>query len=169
MTNGYLLLGTNMGDRVSLLLRALHEIAREIGRISHISAVYETAAWGNEQQPKFLNQVAIVATSLLPLDLLERINEIEKNLGRQRAAKWGPRPIDIDILCYGNQIIDEPTLQVPHPHLPDRRFALVPLQEVAPLFVHPQSGKSISELLNETTDHLPVNLFKTDTHEQHEF
>lgn len=169
MVDTYLLLGTNMGDRVSLLSGARSEIGREVGTISQLSAVYETAAWGHERQPSFLNQVVVVATPLQPLELLGRINGIEKAFGRQRAVKWGPRPLDIDILFYGDRIIDEPTLQVPHPRLPDRRFALVPMQEIAPFFLHPQSRKSMTELLDETTDHLPVNHFNTDTHEHYEF
>jgi len=161
-------LGTNLGDRTALLNQALDEIAREIGNISKTSSIYETAAWGDESQPSYLNAAIAVTTSLQPLRLLERANDIEKRLGRERAVKWEARPIDIDILLYGDRIIDEPLLQIPHPHLPIRRFALVPLQEIAPHFVHPIYRKSITELLGETPDRLPVRHYKTDTYERHE-
>ncbi len=132
MEETYLLLGTNLGDRIALLNNALTAIAREIGIIRKLSSVYETAAWGKEGQPNYLNQAVLVITPLTPLQLLEKINTIEKNLGRKRVVKWESRPIDIDILGYADQIIDTPDLQVPHPHLPNRRFALIPLQEIAP-------------------------------------
>lgn len=167
-TNTYLLLGTNMGDRVAQLNRARSEIDRELGALRRISSIYETAAWGNEHQPPFLNQVVEVATSLKPFPLLKKINAIEKRMGRIRINKWESRLIDIDILYYANQVINEAHLQIPHPHLPDRRFALAPLQEIAPGFVHPILGKTTTELLNQTSDQLAVRLFNPDTYEQHE-
>ncbi|SEL58041.1 2-amino-4-hydroxy-6-hydroxymethyldihydropteridine diphosphokinase [Parapedobacter koreensis] len=160
VANAYLLLGTNMGDRITLLQQAYHEIAGDIGDIINMSSIYETAAWGNKDQPDYLNQVVAVATLLQPLPLLEKINAIEKKMGRQRIKKWEPRPIDIDILWYADQIINEAHLQVPHPHLPNRRFALMPLQEIAPLLIHPLSKKTVTEMLNHTPDHLPVHLYK---------
>ncbi len=167
-TNTYLLLGTNMGDRVSQLSRARGEIAGQIGPLRRSSSIYETDAWGNEDQPPYLNQVVSVDTTLKPLALLYIINAIEKQMGRIRTGKWESRVIDIDILYYSDRIIDEVNLQVPHPHLPNRRFALAPLQEIAPLFVHPISGKTTTELLNQTPDQLTVRLFNPDTYEQHE-
>lgn len=167
-TNAYLLLGTNMGDRVALLSRARNEISHEIGTLRRISSIYETDAWGNEEQPSYLNQVVLAATPLQPLQLLEKINGIEKRLGRIRVNKWESRLIDIDILYYANQVINQATLQVPHPHLANRRFALAPLQEIAPGFIHPVSGKTTTELLNYTSDKLAVRLFNPDTNEQHE-
>lgn len=164
----YLLLGTNLGNRTVLLSRALEEITREIGPISQASSIYETAAWGNQNQPNYLNEVVRIATSLQPHRLLEITNAIERKLGRERVVKWEARPIDIDILLYGDQIIDMPNLQVPHPHLPNRRFALVPLQEIAPAVIHPVTNKTITELLGDTPDRLSVQRYKTDTYEQHE-
>ena len=166
-TNAYLLLGTNMGDRAALLGRARHEITRHVGQLHGVSSIYETAAWGNNKQPHYLNQVVRVATLLQPLPLLEQINRIEQRMGRVRAGKWESRLIDIDILYYGDEVIDMPNLQVPHPHLPDRRFALVPLHEIAPGLIHPVSRKTTADLLRRTPDQLAVRLFNPETHEQH--
>ncbi len=167
-TNTYLLLGTNMGDRVVQLDRARQEIAQEIGTLCRISSVYETAAWGDDDQPQYLNQVVLVATTLKPLPLLKEINAIEKRMGRIRVNKWESRLIDIDILYYADKVIQEVSLHVPHLHLPNRRFALAPLQEIAPEFVHPILKKTTTELLDQTSDQLAVHLFNPDTYEQHE-
>ena len=166
--NTFLLLGTNMGDRMAQLDRSRKAIGDEIGTLRNASPVYETDAWGNENQPCYLNQVVEVATTLAPQVLLSTVNGIEKRMGRVRINKWEARVIDIDILYYADRIIDAPNLQVPHPHLPDRRFALVPLLDIAPGFIHPVLGKSTAELLEQTTDHLAVRLFNADTYEQHE-
>ncbi|MGV3761655.1 2-amino-4-hydroxy-6-hydroxymethyldihydropteridine diphosphokinase [Parapedobacter sp.] len=167
-TDAYLLLGTNMGNRVAQLSRARREIASEIGTLCRISSIYETEAWGNEGQPSFLNQAVWVATPLKPRSLLREINAIEKRLGRVRVDKWESRLIDIDILYYDGAVVNEANLQIPHPYLPDRRFALTPLQEIAPGFIHPVLGKTSCELLDETSDQLAVRLFNPDTYEQHE-
>lgn len=164
-TNAYLLLGTNMGDRITQLNRARGEIAREIGTLRQISSIYETDAWGNKDQPSYLNQVVVAATLLKPLHLLQKINIIERDMGRIRINKWESRLIDIDILYYADQVISEPDLQVPHPYLPDRRFALTPLQEIAPALIHPVLGRTSTELLNQTSDQLAVRLFNPDTYE----
>lgn len=164
----YLLLGTNMGDRTALLERARNEIAREIGITSRISSIYETGAWGDENQPNYLNQVVLTSTLLQPIQVLRKINAIENKMGRTRVKKWESRPIDIDILYYGDDIIDEPMLKVPHPHLPGRRFALTPLREIAPGFIHPISKKTTIELLDQTTDQLAVQLFEPHPYEQHQ-
>ena len=164
----YLLLGTNMGDRLALLRQAHGEITREIGTMLRVSSVYETGAWGDRNQPSYLNQVVMAVTRLQPPQLLAKIHAIEKRMGRTRVKKWESRPIDIDILYYGDQIINEPELQVPHPLLPTRRFALVPLQEIAPLHIHPICKQTTTELLSQTADQLSVRLYKPHTYEQHE-
>ena len=166
--NIYLLLGSNMGDRVPLLQQALAEINNQVGDVVRVSSIYETAAWGNENQPNFLNQVVQVNTSVSPRALLKKTQAIEQQLGRERHVKWEARLIDIDILFYGDQVIDLPDLQIPHPHLAARNFTLVPLNEIAPTWIHPVTKQTITELLAQTTDPLSVYLYKIEPYEQHE-
>jgi 2-amino-4-hydroxy-6-hydroxymethyldihydropteridine diphosphokinase len=148
----FLLLGSNLGDR----LANLDEAKRQLGNVVASSSVYETAAWGNTNQGSFLNQVVQIDSKLSPENLLKRIQDIETSMGRKRLEKWGPRLIDIDILFYGNQIINSDNLIVPHPEIQNRRFALTPLAEIAPSFLHPVLKKTISTLLKECKDPLPV-------------
>lgn len=156
----YLLLGTNLGNRTALLDLAVHNLAEEAGEISGISAIYESAAWGKRDQPDYLNQVVRLTTPLTPLQLLKITQGIERKLGRERHQKWEPRLIDIDILLYADRVVNHPRLQIPHPHLPNRRFALAPLQEIAPNTVHPVLQKTITELLASTPDTLGVQRYK---------
>jgi 2-amino-4-hydroxy-6-hydroxymethyldihydropteridine diphosphokinase len=155
----WLLTGGNMDRRSENLERAYGLIAEHCGEIIHASRVYETAAWGREDQPPFLNQALEISTALTPLQLLDKTLHIEKILGRRRKEKYGPRIIDIDILFYNDDILNEPTLKVPHPHLAGRRFVLVPLAEIAPALIHPVLHKSIPELLARCPDQLPVTIF----------
>lgn len=152
----FLLLGSNQGDAVGNLATARKAIAETAGTITGESSVYRSAAWGLEQQPEFRNQVLKISTPLLPQELLKRLLEIEAEMGRVRIQKWGPRLIDIDLLLYGDDVIDTPALRLPHPGIPLRRFTLVPLAEIAPDLRHPQSGKTIATLLKECPDTLPV-------------
>lgn len=158
MRNIYLLLGSNLGDRHSYLREGTLLIEREIGPIEKSSSIYQTASWGNTGLPEFLNQALQVSTSLSPSDLLFTVNAIEKFLGRERVQKWGSRTLDIDILLYENEIINEPDLVIPHPLMQERRFALAPLCEIAPDVVHPLIGKKIKELLSELSDDLYVQV-----------
>jgi 2-amino-4-hydroxy-6-hydroxymethyldihydropteridine diphosphokinase len=135
---------------------AILEIECKLGTISSKSSLYQTASWGNLDQPDFINQVIELKTSLSPADLLKAILKIENVLGRQRLKKWGSRTIDIDILLYEDQIVNTADLIIPHPYLSVRRFSLMPLSEIAPNLVHPISRKNITELLNELTDNLFV-------------
>jgi len=154
--NVYLLLGSNEGNRVGWLNECIALLRQYAGKVAAQSAVYETAAWGVEDQPDFLNMAVQLETALLPMELLEVINNIEKQLGRQREVKWGQRTLDIDILLYGSQMVNHPRLTIPHPYMQQRRFALVPLAEIAPSFVHPVLKKTVGELLADCPDMLEV-------------
>lgn len=152
----YLLLGTNLGDRKENLEKACQLISQQIGSIRIASSLYETEAWGETDQPLFLNQVIQVNTELSPDELLRHTQAIEQQMGRVRLRKWGERIIDIDILYYHNQIIHTKDLKVPHPGIPDRRFTLAPLSEIAAEAIHPILRKTQEELLNSCTDTLKV-------------
>ena len=156
MFSTYILLGSNLGDSKKYISSAIAAIEMKIGLVQAKSALYQTAAWGKLDQPEFINQVIEVKTKLIPAVLLDYILEIEKMLGRERLEKWGARIIDIDILFYENQIINELDLIIPHPFLHVRRFTLMPLSEIAPGLMHPILLKSISQLLNELDDDLSV-------------
>jgi 2-amino-4-hydroxy-6-hydroxymethyldihydropteridine diphosphokinase len=152
----YLLTGGNSGNRQDYLGKALAALQKENVLLA-ASAIYQTAAWGKEDQPDFLNQAVKIHTLLRPTDLLHHVLDIEHSLGRTRDIKYGPRSIDIDILFYDDRTIEEPNLVVPHPYLQDRRFALECLAEIAPEHVHPVFGKTIRQLLEECSDPLPVH------------
>lgn len=156
MNNAYLLTGGNLGDRLRNLDQAMDQIRLAGCSIVAASALYETAAWGLEQQPKFLNQALEISTSLHPEELLVQLLAIEERIGRVRKEKFGPRLIDIDILLYGSLVINTPTLKLPHPELVNRRFALTPLAEIAGALLHPVFNKTINQLLEECTDTLTV-------------
>lgn len=155
----YLLTGGNLGDRVSNLARARELIGLHAGRVEAVSSLYETAAWGKEDQPPFLNQALVIATELSPRRLLRRLLKLEKQMGRIREEKYGPRLIDIDILLYDQEVHQYPLLTLPHPALPQRRFALMPLAEIVPGLMHPVLKLSIRELLAQCTDPLPVKKY----------
>ncbi|PWJ38486.1 2-amino-4-hydroxy-6-hydroxymethyldihydropteridine diphosphokinase [Sediminitomix flava] len=152
----FLSLGGNMGDRLQALQDASNELINRVGLILKSSSIYETDAWGVTDQPAFYNQVILVETELSPRELLSTILEIEKDLGRVRILKWGQRLIDIDILFYDNEIIEEEGLIVPHPYLHDRMFALAPLAEIDSQYVHPKIGKSLATLKSLCKDELEV-------------
>ena len=157
MNTLYLLTGGNMGDRDANLHAAASGIESSIGSIKAASAIYETAPWGYTDQAPFLNQVLLVSTPLSAVEVLEQVLSVEMALGRERLEKMGPRTIDIDILYYNDDIVEQPDLTIPHPHLQDRKFVLVPLAEIAPEFVHPILLKTNKQLLDECTDTLEVH------------
>ena len=152
----FLLLGSNEGDRGNYLENARFRMQLLAGRATTASSIYQTAAWGNTSQAPFLNQVIAIDTTLDPHVLLSTVLAVEKSLGRIRTEKWAPRTIDIDILFYGDQAINEPDLVIPHALLHDRRFALIPLAEISPELLHPLLKKTIRQLLEECQDHLDV-------------
>lgn len=156
MHQAYILLGTNLGNRLSYLQQAKAFISQQVGEVLAISSIYETAAWGLTEQPSFYNQVLIVKTLSEPENLMQQLLAIETQLGRIRTIKFGPRTIDIDILLIDDLVNHSAILQLPHPALPQRRFALMPLAEVAPSLCHPVEKKTISQLLQACTDTLDV-------------
>ncbi len=158
MNGIYLLLGSNLGDSISILRRAKKEISLHIGTIVQSSSIYKTKAWGIENQPDFLNQALEIISDLSPEVMLGKINEIEHRLGRVRYEKWRERVIDIDILYFGDQIINTSELNIPHPENQNRNFVLAPMAEIAPQFVHPILGQTQISLLKSSKDPLLVEL-----------
>ena len=155
-TRTFLLLGSNIGSRPANLKSAREAIGLNTGAQLNDSSIYETAPWGKTDQPNFYNQAIEIETNLGPDRLLTELLEIEKNMGRMRRDVWGERIIDIDILFYGDEIIDTSRLRIPHPQLQYRRFALTPLNEIAPSLIHPALKRNIQQLLMDCTDPLSV-------------
>jgi len=156
MNSAYLLIGGNIGDRIKNLAKTRSFIDMRIGKIVKTSAIYETAAWGITEQPDFLNQVLLVESKLPAQKIMQLILSIENKLGRVRTQKNASRIIDIDILFYNNEIINEMALTVPHPEIQNRKFALIPLNDIAPDFVHPILKLSLKHLLYISKDTLEV-------------
>jgi 2-amino-4-hydroxy-6-hydroxymethyldihydropteridine diphosphokinase len=156
MNKAYLLIGGNTGNRASYLQEAIDLLELRAGYIVKKSSIYETAAWGKTDQAAFLNQALLINTSFSAADLMTEILRIEETMGRIRTEKYASRIIDIDILLFNKQIIESAHVYVPHPQLPNRRFALLPLKEIAPRYEHPVLQKTIARLLKECSDELKV-------------
>lgn len=152
----YLILGSNLGDSGEQLASALRMVENRVGPIRDKSAVYETVAWGVNNQPNYLNQVLKIDTVLTPEQTLTEVLEIENILGRRRSKRWEARLIDIDILFYDEIILDTPNLKIPHPLLHLRRFVLTPLIEIAPSLIHPFYRLGIADLYEKLDDNLSV-------------
>lgn len=160
MVDCWIALGTNQGERKQYLDKALSLIKARIGSIQKKSTVYETEPWGVIDQPWFLNQVVVINTSLDPHEILKQLKDIEEACGRQEREKWHEREIDLDILFYGDQRLNENSLKIPHPEIPNRRFTLVPMLDVDPDKVHPVNGSSVKNLLIECEDNCIVIPYK---------
>ncbi|MFZ1527439.1 MAG: 2-amino-4-hydroxy-6-hydroxymethyldihydropteridine diphosphokinase [Ferruginibacter sp.] len=157
MNKVYLLLGANQGDAKKNLGKAAGMISKKIGKIIRRSSLYRTAAWGNTEQPDFLNQVLVIETKLGAPDCMQACLAIETAMGRIRSFKNAPRIIDIDILFFNKETISNPNLVIPHPAIQLRRFVLVPLNELSPNFIHPVFKQSVHQLLVHCPDGLNVN------------
>jgi 2-amino-4-hydroxy-6-hydroxymethyldihydropteridine diphosphokinase len=159
MATLYLLLGANLEDPKKQLAAAVQAIQEQIGTIVQQSSIYITESWGTEEkQPDYLNQVLAVQSEWSAQEVLQKTQRIEEKLGRVRHKKWEARVIDIDILFYEDAIIDLPNLKIPHPLFQERNFAMVPMNEIAPNYIHPVFNKNITELLRESSDDLAVKL-----------
>ena len=159
--NYYLLLGGNLGNRFYYFSSAISLIRERIGVITAISSLYETEPWGFDHKNWFLNQALKITSSLLLAEVLEKIHSIEKELGRKRTiTRYKSRNIDIDILFVDEEIYYSNNLAIPHPWLHKRRFALLPLLEIAPTLRHPLLDRSVEELTEKCKDTMKVNLYK---------
>lgn len=163
MSNAFILLGSNMGDKKNMLLNAVNDIKKTIGDIITKSSIYETEPWGVDGfQESYLNQVIQINTNLTAKNLLLELNKIEIKYGRHREIKNSSRTLDLDILFFENQIINSNDLTIPHPRLHLRNFTLIPLMEIAPYFIHPKLNKNIEELYDECKDPSEVILLENE-------
>lgn len=155
----YLLLGSNLGDSKTLFQQAIQMLQSNIGTINDSSSLYESSPWGFSHDNNFINQALKIHTELLPLEILDACLSIEQQLGRTRtySDNYQARTIDIDILLFNSEIVSEKKLVIPHMHLHNRRFALLPLDEIASNQIHPKFGKTIGQLLYSCSDYSDVN------------
>ncbi|WP_149913083.1 2-amino-4-hydroxy-6-hydroxymethyldihydropteridine diphosphokinase [Sphingobacterium cavernae] len=152
----YILLGANLSDPITQLEQARELLKQKLGNLVKESSIYQSEAWGVEDQPVFLNQVLLIETDKSADESLLICQNIENELGRIRKEKWGARLIDIDILYFNSEIIDKPLLKIPHPYIQDRKFTLQPLCEVANSYKHPKLNLTNEQLLLICKDNLEV-------------
>jgi len=157
MSKVFVGVGSNLGDREFLIRKAV-ESMRDLPRtlVVRVSSLYDTDPVGEVDQPAFLNAVVWLETTLEPRELLWQLLLIEKRMGRVRSQRWGPRPIDLDLLFYGEETVDEPDLKIPHPEAHRRAFVLMPLLELDPEFVHPTTGEPIKKVIKRLPPNPPV-------------
>ena len=155
MNSVFISIGSNLGDKIGNCKIAIEEIAA-FAKILKVSSCYETEPLGYEEQPNFINCAAEICTDLSPHDLLTKLNKIEDKLGRVRLEKWGPRTIDLDIVFFGNQVINDENLEIPHPRAHLRQFVLEPICEIAPEYLDPVLNQTVSVLVKECEDNKQV-------------
>jgi len=160
MTNVYLSLGSNIGNRAQNIARGIAALGKRGVRVTQESSLYETEPLEIKEQPWFLNSAIEVETELSSVRLMEVLLEIEREMGRERRVPKGPRLIDMDILLYGADIVREPRLEIPHPRMAERKFVLVPLAEIAAEVSHPVSMMTIAEMLEATPDQSEVRKWR---------
>lgn len=156
-TSSVIHLGSNLGNRTEFLNKAIDRLEM-LGKVVKRSAIYETAPWGVTDQPFFLNMAVELITSMAPAELLKSLRLIETELGRTRQQKWGPRTIDMDLIFYGDKIIETEELTVPHPQAHKRAFVLIPLLDICPDRIHPKFNQKVWELYDQCTDVTEVYL-----------
>ncbi len=153
----FLGLGSNVGDKIKFIKSAIEEISKlDKTNLTKESSYYETEPWGLREQDDFINSVIEITTELEAKDLFMELKNIEKKLHRKNRGKWEQREIDIDILFYGNEVLKNETINIPHKEIENRKFVLIPMSEIDENFIHPEKNKSIKELLKETKDTLEV-------------
>lgn len=152
MNHAYLLIGGNLGDRLANLQNTIQQIEMHGGKIISSSAIYETAAWGFTEQPPFFNQALHIQTHLSAIELMQQLLAIELSLGRERLIPMGPRSIDIDIIYFNDEIIQNDIVSIPHPRMEHRNFVLIPLNEIAPNYIHPILNIPTTTLLKQCKD-----------------
>jgi len=148
----YLSLGGNLGNTIEIFQNSIDFLTKKVGKITQLSSLYQTAAWGPIPQNDFINQVIEVETYLSAQELMDALLEIELQMGRIRNERWGPRTLDLDIIFFDDQIISTENLEIPHPRMTERKFVLVPMTEINPSFVHPKIQKTMEQLLLECED-----------------
>ena len=158
----YIILGSNIGNRLGYIEKAKFLLAEMVGDIEKESVVYQTEPWGVIDHDPYYNQVILMHTTLKPKNVIEKTLEIEEKMGRVRSGHWSPRTIDIDILLFDEEVIKTKKLTVPHPRMHLRRFVLKPLAEIAPNLIHPVLGKNMHELLEATSDQKEVIILAFD-------
>jgi len=158
MAVAYIGIGSNLGNRDLNCFQSIELMKAGSGVVEACSSLHETKAWGVADQPYFINMAVKLVTSYEPLALLQRLQQIEKTMGREKTFRWGPRVIDLDILFYDNLTVVTPELVIPHPGAHERLFVLKPVIDIAPCFIHPLLNKTIQQLYKEALRHEPDSL-----------